>query len=445
MTPDLEAKIERLKMKNAAKTLNVLGRLLVDGREMTVWERDTNTLPRGERKWRYRARAFAREHIRPLAAEADLHPHDFDPKPLLRAAVKAGFQTLLVVPPIGRASTISYLMRPTFQLVLAAEEFTTEDGGLGLLLLAHNLGIGPVFLCGHLPTYIRHFLPFYIKARWFGDISCMAFAITEPSAGSDVEDTEGAAQARLITTARPVNGGYVLNGRKCFISDGAIADKVTVYAKLEGEDIESWTCFLVDKSMEGFSVGRRENKMGQRASDASELILEDVFVPTRNIVGKLRSGWANNKNVLNYSRPAVGAMALGQARGAFERALEFCRTTYLGPKRLIEYQDVQIELADMMLSIWTARAMVWHSCKAFRSCQSLASATKVSVSDTAFRVCNQAMELMGDNGYLHKYGVEKAMRDARLTQIYEGTNQMNRLSIIERQWDAEINKPTLGY
>ena len=139
MTPDLEAKIERLKMKNASKTLNVLGRLLVDGREMTVWEHDTNTLPRGERKWRYRARAFAREYIRPLAAEADLHPHDFDPKPLLRAAVKAGFQTLLVVPPIGRASTISYLMRPTFQLVLAAEEFTTEDGGLGLLLLA--LGI----------------------------------------------------------------------------------------------------------------------------------------------------------------------------------------------------------------------------------------------------------------------------------------------------------------
>ncbi|MBP7736074.1 MAG: acyl-CoA/acyl-ACP dehydrogenase [Spirochaetes bacterium] len=439
MKQSLEERIEQLKLRNASQKLNFLGRILVDNREITMWEHDTKMLPRGARKWRRRALQFSREHIRPAALEADRDPHGFDTKPILKKAIKAGFQTLLLPTPLGNASFVDYLKKPSFQVVLAAEEFMTEDGGLGLMLLAHNLGLAPVFLSGHLRTYFRHFIPYYLKARYFGDDSTWAFAITEPEAGSDVEDPVGAASARLVTVAKPAPGGYILNGRKCFISGGAGAAKVTVYAKIEGEDIESWTCFIVERGMKGFSVGRREKKMGQRASDASELIFEDVFVPDRNVVGVKRGGWANNKNVLNYSRPAVGAMALGIGRGAFERCLDFCRKTNLGPKPLIEYQDVQIELADMMLQIWMCRSMVWHSCRLFRSGQGLAAACKVAVSDTANRVCGQAMELMGDHGYIHSYGVEKAWRDSRLNQIYEGTNQLNRLALLEHYWDAEIS------
>ncbi|MBN2158784.1 MAG: acyl-CoA dehydrogenase [Spirochaetes bacterium] len=436
----LDERIEQLKMKNAAESLNLIGRLLVDNREMSVWEHDTRTLPRGARRWRRRALKFAREYIRPLAPVADLNPHDYDPKPLLAAAGRKGFQTLLYPWPFGSASITSYLKNFALQVAVVGEEFATECGGLALLLLAHNLGIVPLLLSGSIRTILKYFMPFYMKSYILGNPACMAFAITEPGAGSDVEETEGGAMAKLVTTATPVPamGGYILNGQKCFISDGAKADKVTVYAKLAGDGIESWTCFLVERGMKGFSVGRSERKMGQRASDASELIFDNVFVPKKNVVGKVRSGWANNRNVLNYSRPVVGAMALGHGRGAFERCLEFCRKTHLGRKRLIEYQDVQIELADMMMSLWAARSMIWQSCGQLRCYQSASAAAKVIGSDTAFKVCTQAMELMGDHGYLHAHGVERAWRDSRLTQIYEGTNQINRLALFEHQMSTDF-------
>jgi alkylation response protein AidB-like acyl-CoA dehydrogenase len=429
----VEQRIEQLRMKAATARMNLLGRLLVDNREMSVWERDTRTLPRGARKWRRRALCFAREHIRPLASQADLQPPEYDPQPLLRAAAREGFQTLLLIPPFGSAATAAYLRSISLQIAVVAEEFATESGGLALLLLDHSLGVAPLVLSGSLASVVRHFIPSYWRSFVLGRPESMAFAITEPGAGSDVEDTEGGARARLVTVARRVPGGYVLNGRKCFITNGATARKVTVYARLEGEGLESWTCFLVEKGTPGFSVGRSERKMGQRAADASELVFEDVFVPGKNVIGKVRSGWASNRNVLNYSRPVVGAMALGHARGAVERCLEFCRRTSLGPRRLIDYQDVQVELADMVMRLWAARSMIWQSCRAFRSYQSASAAAKVVASDTAFHVCGQAMELMGDHGTLQAHGVERAWRDARLTQIYEGTNQINRLAFFEHQ------------
>ncbi|MCP4132113.1 MAG: acyl-CoA/acyl-ACP dehydrogenase [bacterium] len=436
----IEETIKKLHMKNAAGNLDLFGRAFIDNRELTLWEHDTLSLPRPARKWRKKARAFAREHIRPFALQADLDPEKFDPENLFKLAARQGFLSLMLVPPIGRANYRLFFRNPAFLPAIVAEEFCTECGGLGLLLMAHNLGIAPLMLSGHISSYIRQFLPFYLKSTWLGNPRCMAFAITEPGAGSDVEETEGGATAKLVTTAKAVKGGYILNGTKCFISDGAVADKVTVYAKLEGQGLESWTCFLVEKSMKGFSVGRHEKKMGQRASDASELIFDNVFIPKKNIIGKLRSGWPNNRNVINYSRPVVGAMAIGHGRGAFERALDFCRNTSLGPKKLIEYQEVQIELADMMTTLSAARSLVWHSTSKFRCNQAASSIAKVFASDAAFKVCNQAMELVGDHSYIHSNGIERSMRDSRLTQIYEGTNQINRLSIIEHQWTAEINK-----
>jgi alkylation response protein AidB-like acyl-CoA dehydrogenase len=298
--------------------------------------------------------------------------------------------------------------------------------------------VAPLFLSGHMPTWTRHFLPLFARlAR--GKPLTVAFAITEPGAGSDVEETEGGAAARLCTTARKTEGGYLLNGTKVFISDGAIADWVTVFARLKDEGLESWTCFLVKKGMPGFSVGRRERKMGQRAADAAELIFEDVFVPDDHVVGTVRGGWPINRNVLNYSRPVVGAMALGHARGAFERALAFCRCTRIGRRRLIDRQEYQIELADMAISLWSARSLIWHACKRIVANQSLSAAAKVCGSDVAYKVCSQAMEIMGDHGYLHSEGVERAWRDSRLTQIYEGTNQINRLAVIEHQWRCEFD------
>ncbi len=444
ISESLNNRIEKLHMKNAAGNLDLLGKIFVDNRKLSLWEHDTLTLPRPARKWRRKARAFAQEYIRPVAAGADINPDGLDSKHILRQAARQGFLSLMLVPPLGRANYSLFFKNPAYLLGIVAEEFCTECGGIGLILLAHNLGVVPLMLSGHIPTYIRHVFPFYFKSTWLGDPRCMAFAITEPGAGSDVEETEGGATAKLVTTAKSVKGGYLLNGTKCFISGGAIADKITVFAKLEGQGLESWKCFLVENKMKGFIVGRHEKKMGQRASDASELIFDNVFVPDKNVIGKPASGWPLNRNVLNYSRPVVGAMALGHGRGAFERALDFCQNTYLGQKKLVEYQDVQIELADMMTTLSAARSLIWHSTGKFWCNQASSSTAKIFASDTAFKVCNQAMELVGDHSYIHSNGIERSMRDARLTQIYEGTNQINRLAIIEHLWDAEINKISGG-
>lgn len=284
-------------------------------------------------------------------------------------------------------------------------------------------------------------LAFSITARRFRQrevASIVAFAITEPGAGSDVEDTESAEGAKLSCRYRRVLGGYRLSGRKCFISDGAVARWVTLFAAETGKGVESWNCFLIDKGMPGFSVGRHERKMGQRAADASELILDDVFVPDDRVIGSPGAGWAICRNVLNFSRPVVGAIALGIARGAFEHATSFCRTTQLDNRPLIEYQDVQLALADMLIKLSAMRATVWHATKYRLPFQAAGSTAKVFCSDTAWDVCTKAMELLGGHGDLHTQHVEKAARDARLTQIYEGTNQINRLAVFESQRGAEF-------
>ncbi|MCX7678665.1 MAG: acyl-CoA dehydrogenase [Spirochaetes bacterium] len=425
-------------LRKSKESLTYLGKLLVDGKYQSLWDYDTKLLPRAVRKWRKKARKFSQSYLRPLAKRVDLAPDSFNPSPLLSEATRQGFQTIILPFPLGTAAPFSYLRSTTLQVAVIAEEFATECGGLALLLLAHHLGVAPLLLSGHIRTWIKFLLPMYIKGARFGKPTTMAFAITEPEAGSDVEDSIGAKDAHIHVTATPVRGGFILNGTKVFISDGGIADQVTVFARLKGEGIESWTCFLVKKGMKGFSVGRHEKKMGQRASDASELIFDNVFVPKRYVVGKLRGGWALNQNVLNYSRPVVAAMALGHARGAFERSLQFCNEHSFHGKKLIDYKEIQHELADMLIKLMSMRMTIWRSCAHFRAVQSLSSIAKVYASDMAVEVCKQAMTIMGDAGVIHDFGVEKALRDARLTQIYEGTNQINRFAIVEHQYATDI-------
>ena len=429
--------VEALTPKGARERLGLLGKLLYDARSLELWERDTATLPFIFRRMRRRYRDFAKRVIAPLALEADADPSSIDIKEVFLKAAREGFETELVPWPIGTGNPIaalkSFLMAP----ILKAEEFCAACAGIGLALLAHDLGMAPLFISGDLKAIFKWMRKIYREIR-NGEPSIAAFAITEPNAGSDAEETLGAAKARFVCRAKRVSGGWVLNGRKVFISNGRVAKWVTLFAATDERGMESWTCFLLDKSMKGFSVGRSEKKMGQRAADATELILEDVFVPDDRVIGKVGAGWAINRNVLNYSRPVVGAIALGIARGAFERALEFCHEARLNNRPLISYRYVQLELADMLAKISAMRALVWQAARYRVPFQTMGSIAKVFCSDMAWEVCNQAMALMEDHGFLHCHGVEKAARDARLTQIYEGTNQINRLAIIEGQLDAEF-------
>jgi alkylation response protein AidB-like acyl-CoA dehydrogenase len=423
--------------QRARRALSILGRALYDTEPKSMWERDTEMLPRVLRTSRHRYRAFAREHIAPSSLSADRDPKAFDVRPLFVRAAQAGLQTELMPSPWGTMQLSALRHGLLFPAVLKAEEFCTACGGIGLGLLAHELGIAPLFVSGDLHAYLQLQGKIYRACRE-GEPAIAAFAITEPGAGSDVEESEGASKARLSCFYRKDQGGYRVSGRKCFISNGAVAKWVTLFAAEQGRGIDSWTCFLIDASSPGYAVGRQERKMGQRAADASELILENVFVPADRVVGAVGAGWAINRNVLNFSRPAVAAIALGIARGAFEHATEFCNEAQLGGRPLNSYQDVQLALADMLVKITAMRAMVWHAVRYTIPFQGAGAMAKVFCSDTAWEVCNAAIALLGDHGTRHGNHVEKAARDARLTQIYEGTNQINRLAVFESQTGAEF-------
>jgi alkylation response protein AidB-like acyl-CoA dehydrogenase len=337
----------------SVQRLKPLGRWLYDHRVETLWERDTRALPRYLRKRRRAYRHFAEEYIAPLAYQADLTPESYDPRPLFAQAGRLGFQSELLPWPLGRMPYRALLDGKVFAVVLKAEEFCAACGGIGLSLLAHDLGMGPLLLSGHVPTLLRWHWPIN-RANSRGDVRLVAFAITEPGAGSDVEESGGATQAHFITRARRAPGGYVLNGQQVFISGGGHADYVTVFAVLEREDGQNaqvdtdFTCFIVERGHKGFEVGRRERKLGQRACDASQLFFDDGFVPSRNLVGTERSGWALNRNVLNYSRGPWSHRARHRA-SAVEVATRFARETRLGAQPLIAYQEVQLALAEMWL------------------------------------------------------------------------------------------------
>jgi alkylation response protein AidB-like acyl-CoA dehydrogenase len=419
-----------LSPRRAFKGLEPAIRLLVDYDPRSLWEQDTRSLPWPLGRYRRQVRDFARRELAPRALTGDLDPHGEEVDRVLRTAAREGLLTDFLPRPLGTGS--APLFAHPIQLIacLKMEELCAACAGLGLVLGAHGLGMMPLLLSGDLGVIRRFLLPAFRRSK-AGDPSIFAFAITEPAAGSDVEESTGAAAYTPRTVAERAPGGWRLNGRKVFISGGDVADAVTLFAALKGEGMASWTCFLVGRRMMGFSVVRTEHKMGQRASRAAELELEDVFVPDDHVIGKLRTGWAINRATLNFSRIPVGAIALGIARGAMEAAVQLaCRATLAG-KPLIDYQEVQLAVAQMLAETSAMRALIWQSAKSFVPTQAKAAIAKLYCGDAAVRVCERAMDLLGNHGFMHDARVEKHWRDARLTQIYEGTNQINRLAVIE--------------
>jgi alkylation response protein AidB-like acyl-CoA dehydrogenase len=410
----------------------VAGAISVANYEPTaLWEQDTQRLPRVLRSYRRRMRDFAREHLAPLALATDQAPHEpAQDARLLALAGREGLMTDLLPWPLGSRPLHQYVYPIQLLTCLKAEELCAACGGLGLFLSAHVLGTAPLLLTGQVGAIGGMLWPAYRRIQ-AGERCLFAFAITEPTAGSDVEDTDGAAQYRPGCVAKAVEGGFRITGRKIFISGGDLADVVLVFAGLENEGMESWTCFYVDTRSEGFRFVRNELKMGQRASGAAELELDSVFVPHARVVGNLRGGWALNRATLNFSRMPVGAIALGIARGAVEAAIDFCCRTQLCGKPLVDYQEVQLQIASMLAETTAMRAMIWHGASQWTPTQAMASMTKFHCGDRAVEVCNQAMDLLGNHAVLHGNRVEKAFRDSRLNQIYEGTNEINRLGVIE--------------
>lgn len=434
--------------------LPILSRLFLDYEAGDLWQEDTARLPGGLARLRQKARAFAEQHLAPVSAALDLAPHlppgECHPAipAILAEAGRQGWLSYLLPPPMGSMSFRVATCPPIWQCCVVVEEFSRVCGGLMLLLSAHHLGTMPLLLSGSMSTLLKFLRPVY-QSCLRGQPHLVGFAITEPGAGSDAEEGHGAAVYRPGVVAKPVAGGYLLNGRKCFISGGDLAKSVTVFAALQGEGMESWTCFYVDNPSPGYEVTRTELKMGMRASGAAEIALKDVFVPHERVIGGLRNGWALNRASLNTSRMPVAAMGVGFARAATEEAAAFARTYRLGGRRLIDYQEVQLHLATMVAETRAIRSLVWQEARhAWRPRQLYASLCKFQVTDRAQLVCEMAMDLLADHATLHENRVERIFRDVRLTRIFEGTNQINRLSAIE-DWQGELlgnhpNNFTLG-
>ena len=326
---------------------------------------------------------------------------------------------------------------PIWQSCLIVEEFSRACGGLMLLLSAHHLGCMPLLVSGNMSAILGHLASVYRSCER-GEPQLVAYAITEPAGGSDVEEGHGAETYRPGVVAPPTEGGYKLNGRKCFISGGDLAKTAIVFASLQGEGMESWTCFYVDCDAPGYNVARTELKMGMRASGAAEIELTDVFVPSDRVIGGLRNGWALNRATLNASRIPVASMGVGFARAATETAIEFARSYKVGGKALIHYQDVQLHLATMVAETRAIRSLVWQEARAaWKPRQLNASLCKFHVTDRAQHVSEMAMDLLADHGGRYHQKVEKIFRDVRLTRIFEGTNQINRLSMVE-DWQAQL-------
>jgi len=420
-----------------------LTRAVVAYRREDLWEADTRNLPAPLANLRRRARRFAEQQMAPLAAIEDQMPHDLrsGPSPvvqqLLRNAGRDGWLSYFLPRPFGSMDWRCVRYPMIWQCALVVEEFSRVCGGLMLLLSAHHLGCMPLLLSGDLKTMRRFLLPVYRSCQR-GDPHLMAFAITEPGAGSDAEDGHGAALYRPGVIAKRSDGGWLLNGRKCFISGGDVARSLTVFAALEGEGMDSWTCFHVDTASEGFTVARTEKKMGMRASGAAELEFNDVFVADDHVIGGLRNGWTLNRATLNSSRIPVASMAVGFARAATEEAVSFACQYQLGGKPLIQYQDVQQQLAMLVAETRAIRSLVWQEARhAWQPRQLNASLCKFHATDRAQHVVEMAMDLLAEHGTLHENRLEKIFRDVRLTRIFEGTNQINQLSLIE-DWQDQL-------
>ena len=303
------------------------------------------------------------------------------------------------------------------ELCLAVEELSRACGGLSLSLAATALGTFPILLFGT-DEQKKRCLPDLASGK-----KLAAFALTEPEAGSDAGATK--------TTARRDGDHFVINGTKCFITNGSVADVVTVIAmtdKTKGS--RGASAFIVEKGTPGFSVGKEENKMGIRASSTSELVFEDCRVPAQNLLGREGTGFIVAMKTLDQSRPGVAAQALGIAQGAFDEAVSYARKREQFGRPIVAFQGLQFMLADMATRIEAARALIYAVCRAVDAGEKRISKEsamcKLLASDTAMSVTTDAVQILGGYGYMKEYPVEKMMRDAKITQIYEGTNQIQR-------------------
>ena len=358
------------------------------------------------------AREIAQKKILPVREKYD-HEGIF-PWDVVKACAEADLCGLYIPSEYGG------LGGGVFELCLAVEELSKIDGGISLAIAATALGTFPILL----------FASDEQKKKYLPDIASgkklAAFGLTEANAGSDA--------LSMKTTAVRDGDHYVLNGTKQWITNGENAEIYTIIAKTNpSKGARGLTAFIVEKGTPGFTFGKHEDKMGIRASSTTELVFQDCRVPAASVISREGMGAIVTITTLNNSRPGVGAQALGIAAGALEDAIKYSRERIQFGAPISSFQAVQHMLADMATQVEAARALMYATARTIDAGEKKfaveSAMTKLFCSDVAMKVTVDALQVMGGYGYMREYPMEKRMRDAKITQIYEGTNQIQRNEI----------------
>jgi alkylation response protein AidB-like acyl-CoA dehydrogenase len=355
------------------------------------------------------ARTIAQEKILPVRAELD-EKEEF-PRAILKDLADTDLLGVFIPEEYGG------LGGGCLELCLVTEELSRVCSGIAVSYAVNSLGSFTILEYGS-PGQKQKYLPDIASGE-----KLAAFAVTEESAGSDI--------GAIKTTAIRKDGGYVINGTKQFITNGGEADIYTIIALTDKEKgARGASALLVEKDTPGFSFGRKEKKLGIRASVTRELVFEDCLVPEENLIGREGMGFIMALRLFDRSRPGIGAQAVGLAQGALEAAVEYAKERVQFGQPIISFQAIGHMLANMATEVQAARALVYATARTIDSGAkgfTMESAmAKVFASDVAMRVTTDAVQVFGGVGYMRDYPAEKMMRDAKITQIYEGTNQILR-------------------
>ena len=360
-------------------------------------------------------REFAEREIAPHVMEWD-EEGDF-PLAAVKELGKLGLMGTLFPPELGGAG-MGYV-----EYVTAIEELSRVDGSVGIIVAAHtSLCSNHIFLAGD-DAQKKKYIPKLATGEWIG-----AWGLTEPSSGSD------AGSARMSATKS--KGGWVLNGTKTFITNGRYADVLVVLAVTDrAAHTHGLSAFIVEKGTQGFRPGKKENKLGLRASDTSELIFEDCFVPAENLVGGEGNGFIDAMRVLDGGRISIAALSLGMAEGAYEAALKYSKQRKQFGKAISEFQAIQWKLADMATEIEAAKLLTMRAASmkdAGMKTTLESSMAKLYAGEVAVKCANEGVQIHGGYGFIKDYPAEKFYRDVKLCTIGEGTSEIQRL-VIARQ------------
>lgn len=357
------------------------------------------------------AHKFAANEIRPKAVEYD-HAGKF-PEDIFRKAFDLGLMTGFIPEALGGLGLGS------LDTCIIEEELGWGCSGIATSMTANGLALLPILIAGTDAQKKEFVAPFA------SELCYASFCLTEPGAGSDA--------GGIKTTAKKDGDDYILSGRKCFITNGSYASQYTVFASTDrSKGHKGLSVFVVPRNLPGVSVGKKEDKMGQRASDTADVLFEDVRVPATNRIGNEGDGFKIAMMTLDRARPTVAAMAVGVARAAFEHAMQYAKERVQFGTPIAMNQAIHFMLADMAMDIEAARLLTYKSAWLLdqgRRNTKESSFAKAFAADLAMRVTTDAVQVFGGYGYMREYPVEKLMRDAKLLQIYEGTSQIQRMVI----------------